>query len=238
MKVKQKQSGFSLVEVLMAAGILSIGMLLVATMFPLGMHLTAVASERTMAAIVADQAFAKIQLYGVDVSLLTDVNCADFNEVSDNLIDANEFAYPPTNPIAGSRSQYYWSALCRKVNSDPLDRSVQVIVFVSRKRGAGLTYNGGASSIPVPVKVNINWGTNNDELDIATAGDETLINLGSTVVNNATGQMYRVIDRQDDLVTLDRDWQGGISGVVWVIAPPVAGGADPAIAIFQKIIKF
>ncbi|MCX5632105.1 MAG: prepilin-type N-terminal cleavage/methylation domain-containing protein [Phycisphaerae bacterium] len=61
-----KNSGFSLTEVLMAVGILSIAMMLIATMFPVAIYLTSVASERTMAAIVADGAFAKIQLYGVD----------------------------------------------------------------------------------------------------------------------------------------------------------------------------
>ncbi len=254
MKLKQKQSGFSLVEVLMAAGILSVGMLLVATMFPLGMHLTAVASERTMAAIVADQAFAKIQLYGVELSpgrtLLTNSNeCLDFNDVSESLIAPIEFAYPPTNPHS-DRSQYYWSALCRKADGDSSDRTVQVIVFVSRKRGGGLKYYYRDRSSeelyedadwPVSVFVNMDAsaGDNIIELDESDVKYGTFINSSSTIVDNATGQIYRVLERDGDDITLDRDWAGitGL-GIVWLIAPPVAGGANPVVAVFQKIIKF
>lgn len=218
----------------MAVGILSIGMMLVATMFPLGMHLTAVAAERTIASIAADQAFAKIQLYGVDPSLTSTDKFVDFNDVLPPtiLIDSNEFAYPAMEQ--GGREQYYWSALCRKANSISSDRTVQVIVFVSRKRGTGLTYDNGASEIPVPVSVSVS--PSGDELTIN--GDETLINPSSTIVDNATGQIYRVTDRLDNLITLDRNWQGGPSGTVWTIAPPDSGGANPAIAVFQKIIKF
>ena len=68
MKKELKHNGFSLTEVLMAVGILSIGMMLIATMFPVGIYLTTVATERTMAAIVADEAIAKIQLYGLKIS--------------------------------------------------------------------------------------------------------------------------------------------------------------------------
>ena len=83
-------------------GILSIGMMLVATMFPVAVYLTAVASERTMAAIVADEAFAKIQLYGVNISSLQwnlprNTNCTDYEKVFLN-IDPNEFAYPAVDP--------------------------------------------------------------------------------------------------------------------------------------------
>ena len=229
----------------MAVGILSIGMMLVATMFPLGMHLTAVAAERTIAAVVADAAFAKIQLFGVDTARTNNNNnCIDFNDVlpSPIVIAPVEFAYPAMEP--NGTSQYYWSALCRKVNNISSDRTVQVIVFVSRKRGAGLTYNNNASSMPVPVEVSVGLGTSNNKLNITNTGDEGLILSGCTVVDNVTGQMYRVIERSNDtgteVVTLDRNWDNGTPAPnkVWVVAPPDGGGADPVIAVFQKLIKF
>lgn len=226
----------------MAVGILSIGMMLVATMFPLAMHLTAVATERTIASIVADQAFAKIQLYSVDISQFTSsTKCVDFNDVSYYLIDPNEFAYPAMEPSGSGRKQYYWSALCRKINNNSSDRTVQVIVFVSRKRGAGLTYQGFDQ--PVPVQINVSQGTNDNELNITTANDERLINSGSVIVDNATGQIYRVIERDEagsGVVTLDREWDYNTPAPdkIWIIAPPDSGGANPAIAVFQEIIEF
>ena len=48
----------------MAAGILAIGFAFIAGMFPVGVKLTAIATEQTIAPIVADEATAKIRLYG------------------------------------------------------------------------------------------------------------------------------------------------------------------------------
>ena len=58
-----KQSGFSLTEVLIAVGILATGMMFVAGVFPVAIHYTTVTTERTTAAMVAEEAFAKIRLY-------------------------------------------------------------------------------------------------------------------------------------------------------------------------------
>jgi hypothetical protein len=58
--------GFSLTEVLMAAGILLVGFLLIAGTFPVGVKLTAVATERTIGVVASEEAMAKIHLYGID----------------------------------------------------------------------------------------------------------------------------------------------------------------------------
>lgn len=49
----------------MAMGILGIGLVLVAMVFPAGIKLTGVATERTIGAIAANEAVAKIQLFGL-----------------------------------------------------------------------------------------------------------------------------------------------------------------------------
>jgi len=50
---------------LIATGIMAIGMVMIATIFPVGVKLTSLASERSIGAVAADEAFAKIQLYGL-----------------------------------------------------------------------------------------------------------------------------------------------------------------------------
>ena len=87
-KSRSSNNGFSLIEVLLAVGIIAVGMLFIAGVFPVGIHFTTIASERTIAAVVADEAFAKIRLYGVadfnspSWPVPPAVACADFRNVS------------------------------------------------------------------------------------------------------------------------------------------------------------
>jgi len=249
MKHKRQKGGFSLTEVLMAVGILAVGMLFIAGVFPVAIHFSTVAAERTIAAVAADEAFAKIQLYGFDTNFLTsafDNVCYDYSGIpfkdSSVPIEAIEFEYPSIND--GKDKKYFWSALCKNLYAN----SVQVTVFVSRKISPNLLYRtvdlSDNSTWPRPVKVEVDAVFDNDEL-VITGGlrDETFINDGYTLIDDVTGGIYRVLERYSDApdtVQLDRDWEG-ISGTnyVWVIPPAVNGGGKyPCVGVFQKIIKF
>lgn len=241
MRKKQRHKGFSLVEVLLAVGTLAIGMIFIGGTFLTGIHLTTIATERTIAAVVADEAFAKIRLYGVD---LTDPNLAS-NQLARfdalNPMTPSEFAYPSTNTQANK--QFYWSALCRLAASDPTNRLVQVTVFISRKVSVGTTYPGGAlRPVPVPVGVSLVSGTGNESrLAITNPAEQTFINGGSTIVDNQTGLIYRVLQRDadaPDTIVLDKNWQGTATDSVWVVPPPIGGGKYPCIAVYQKLIAF
>lgn len=241
MKNKLQNKGFSLTEVLLAVGTLAIGMIFIGGTFLTGIHFATIATERTIAAVATDEAFAKISLYGI--------NLADPNLVIDqltpfealNTIAVSEFAYPSINSLA--EKQYYWSALCRKVGSDQPNRLVQVTVFVSRKVGNNTTYPGSAQR-PVPVKVVVSTVTgagNENKLTINLASEQIFINGGSTIADNQSGQLYHVLERDPaapNIIVLDRAWLGGSSNSVWVIPPPVGGGRYPCIAIYQKVIRF
>ena len=234
MNVKPKQNGFSLAEVLLAVCTLAIGMSFIGGTFLVAIHLSTVATERTIAAVVADEAFAKIRLYGVDPNLLTNEQ-QRIETLS--LIPSEEFAYPSTKTTANR--QYYWSALCRKTS----DELLQVTVFVSRKIGSSV-YQSSAfqegSEIPVPVKIVVSGVLNENLLTIAVPNQFSLINNGYTIVTNLTGRLYRVLERDADapnMILLDRPWMESDS-TVWVVPPPVGGGRYPCIAIYQKIIRF
>jgi hypothetical protein len=250
MNNKLKKNGFSLTEVLLAVGTLAIGMLFIAGTFLAGVYFTTVSTERTIAAIAADEAFAKVKIYGVnlDPTLWAGKLVVPFDLVALNPITPNEFAYPSTNTVTGK--QYYWSALCRQVAPDV--NLVQVTVFVCRKAGSGTKYRNPADPFnlnaslfyPVPVKVGVLvvLGIGNEKkLKINEAGKEIFVNDGYTIVDDQTGQIYRVLKRyaeQPDTIELDRPWLGGPTGSVWVVPPAAGGGRYPCIAVYQKVIKF
>ena len=238
MKKRRQYRGFSLAEVLLAVGTLAIGMIFISGTFLTGIHFSTISTERTIAAVVAEEAFAKVRLYGIN---MTDPNFAVNQQISFeslNLIADDEFAYPSTKTLTGKH--YYWSVLCRPVYSDPANRPVQVTVFISRKVGSSITYQGGAGR-PVPVQVGVS-GVVGDRI-LTITGDIQFINDGYTIVENAAGNIYRVVERGADpalpeQITLatDKLWQGGDS--VWVIPPPVGGGKCPCIGVYQRLIRF
>jgi hypothetical protein len=238
MKKRRQYRGFSLTEVLLAVGTLAVGMIFISGTFLTGIHFSTISTERTIAAVVAEEAFAKVRLYGVN---LTDPNLAVNQQTrfeSLSLIAPDEFAYPSTRTL--TEKHYYWSALCRPVYSDSVNRLVQVTVFISRKVGSITKYQGGEGR-PIPVEVDVSGAIGDRILTIT--GDIQFINDGYTIVENAAGNIYRVVERGVDpahpeQITLARDelWQGGDS--VWVIPPPVGGGKCPCIGIYQKLISF
>jgi prepilin-type N-terminal cleavage/methylation domain-containing protein len=231
--IRATRHGFSLTEVLLAVGILAVGMLFIAGVFPVSIHLTMVATERTIAATVADEAFAKIKLYGVVPAGLSYINQIPFAPAA---VPSGEYAYPSTDDP--NSKQYWWAAICRRVDIN----DVQVTVFVSRKVGLTTTYYGYDVSRPNAfyVPVTLIGG----DLQITKAADWNKINDGYTIVDDATGQVYRVLERYGtnlNLLRLNGTWQGGIANLgVWVVPPPSSfgGGRYPCIAVYQKIIRF
>jgi hypothetical protein len=189
-------------EILLSVGVLSVGMMFIAGVFPVAIHFSTVSTERTIAAVVADEAFAKIKIYAIgdfntttdnlDIGGLSENELRDFNDADifpatdgNQPIGPDEFAYP--SDIIDTAKQYYWSALCRLSENDANNPNppVQVTVFVSRKVAQHLRYyepdaNGVVNwfdpdytNRPIPVKVSVNQtGVRVNELRITNSDDE------------------------------------------------------------------
>lgn len=242
MAKKFKNNGFSLTEVLMAVGILSVGMMLIATMFPVGIYLTSVAAERTMAAIVSDEAFAKIQLYGIVPQGPGSSYDYEDELVSANRIDPNEFSYPSVDPCATGNRQYYWSALYK---FDPNSAGYLITVFIARKTNPNLTYDAGYFDRPRVIDVNVRDVPGKpDKLEVLN-GKAKYVNPPTTILNNASGRLYRVVDREvadSNIIKLDRIWTEDMNNssqrYIWLVPPPETGGKNADIEVFQRIIRF
>jgi len=252
MKNKKNKKGFSLAEILMSLGILSIGMLLIAAVFPAGIHFTTIATERTIASSVADEAFAKIKIYSSDpnfdpvilgniLETFPPVPSPFSSAFNDNV----ECSYPSDDALDVSRRMYSWSALWRRTSG----RNVQVTVFVSRRATAGTMYyeadatgnlSGDEGLWPVPLHVNVQAGEYPNQIDVMQGSPQSnFINPGCTIVDSINGRIYRVLDRIENVVFLDGDWLGTTEKTdVWVVAPPVGGGRYPCIAVYQKVMRF
>jgi hypothetical protein len=250
---RRRYGGFSLVEVLLAIGTLAIGMMFIGGTFIAGVYFSTVSTERTMATVVANEAFSKIKIFGVDMAdpnlVVNGQKLFDYQVkplYAPRPIDPSEFAYPSTRTLADK--QYYWSALCRRDPDDP-NHALVVTVFVSRKVGTATQYVGpaGPMSWPVPMPIGVSGALGSRVLTIE-AGKERWIGEGYTIVEDGSKEKYRVVERGADpaqvLLDPDTPWPGG-NKVVWAVPPPLVrlaplavGGGGPCIVVYQTEIRF
>ncbi len=212
--------GFSLTEVLFAAGILVIGFMLIAGTLPVGIKLTAMGTERTIGAVAADEAFAKVRLFGIsDLDFWPvdpNVHCVDYAYVSQLILSANsaEYSYPSTD-IRPDVKRYHWAAMCKYNLADWGLDTFQVTVFVSRDTGLNTKYPYPSwdplnvnplllARYPRPVRIPVDamgatgmvdtiqvvGATLSDSQDLAR-----LITDESVLLDDRTGQIMRVLER-------------------------------------------
>ena len=218
------KTGFSLTEVLVAMGIMTVGMMLVLTLFPLGVQLTIKSVQDNMASIVAEEAFAKVRLHIDDASafmgdssLKTDETASyyHFDTSGDikslNGVDIEEWDtyYPSTVLRAAAdadqpkESKYSWSALVRPVNKAAGIFQVTVLVFHRSAfqaifyDGSGTAVNKGTSAKLQPLKVKIDYATAVHQDDwLKLDGEYWLIAENSPVIDDKTGRLYSIEERR------------------------------------------
>jgi prepilin-type N-terminal cleavage/methylation domain-containing protein len=245
-----RRNGFSLTEVLLAVGILAVGMLFIASAFPVSIYFTTVTTERTIAPVVADEAFAKLQTLWPMIQ-------PDFNGIGVTEISYPSTPTPTTDPYS---KKYWWSILYSPI--DP--NTIEVFIFVFRKTGVSSQYLVRKSDTdptlqwsPYPSLIRVGVSASPSgradelairDLDLASSIDETsFINGGYTIVDNDSGRMYRVLERYyayPNVIRLDKDWVGPLPpNLVWVASPPatsngIVTGRHPCIGVYQKTMRF
>ena len=256
MKRRSRQKGFSLTEALLAAAILAVGLAMIAMVFPVGVKLASQSAERTIGTVAADEAFAKIQLYKLnsfsDPDWPADTNSSvDCFRVSAVQVPDEEKFYPSAPTVEEKR--YCWSALCRRTEPN----TVQITVFVCRTTGQGGRYYdmghteepqqaNNDNPWPVPVKLNVDFNSSiprqlalglNPDFDPASTV-QRFVSEGCRIVDDATGNIYYVMERKNSLITLSDNWQGAAAGRIWVVPPGVGSSRYPCVGVFQREISF
>jgi len=252
MKRKRTQSGFSLMETLLAVGTLAIGLVFVAGTFLAGVYFATISTEGTIATVVADEAFAKIHLYGLDPNLANLPTDRYVRYDAMSIMPEEEHLYPSTATTLDK--QYCWTALCKRTDDD--SQLVDVVVFVCRRTGSATRYwtqEAGAlteTDTPGPVQIHLAeaTGSSRDTDVIVTGTNEEwlLVNDGATLVDDSTGEVYRVLERYSspqEQIRLDRVWTGAALATAegasaWVVPQPKSGGRDPLVAIYQRVLRF
>jgi len=259
----RRQFGFSLIEVMLATGILGVGLVLIAMVFPVGIKLTSITTERTIGAIAADEAFAKIRLWGFPkAENWPNQTSVEFLQLLNTLpgwsavdLSWKEFLYESDE---GSDRQrvYHWSALCRKLS----DNEVQVTVFVTRKVAPNIQFrsseNLGTGPLPAtnqpwpsPVTLPLRYEGNPKELKIVTLlwGDEyDFFSAGTALVDDRSGRLYYVQETQDkngdglrETLVLREPYvppEAGDNFWFWVIPPGIGSPRNPVVTVRQAVL--
>ena len=214
--------GLSLVELLIAIGIMGVTMVLIGAAFPAGVAMSVAVSDETTSQAVFQKAVAEIKdklsssAVGSGANLVN--MSAVFNDESRTLTANNTFS---------------WSAMVRRMaTTGPMGNLCQVVVVVSRQKPVYDASNNLA--LPDLKSVNCTGSKPEDRtLDIA---DESVPH-GGYIIDETTGTAYIIVSRENNKVTTLSTPPSGASGNFWVIPGPAGNPKNsPSIRVFQAML--
>ena len=228
--------GLSLIEILIAIGILAVSMMLIAAAFPAGVAMSIAVSDETTAQSVFQEALAEIK---------DNVGIGDFTPDGDNNL--------VLLPDGGCEREFgngifSWAALIRPVDDTAtgvMGNLCQVIIIVSRKPSGNPNFrDNDDNDSEIPELRSVNCTASDDARTITIDSDhfDWVPNIGY-IVDSETGIIYSMISRNDGAsktVTLlteapsDADIAGDRD--FWVIPGPYDGSnygqVSPGIRVF------
>ncbi|MFA6135358.1 MAG: type II secretion system protein [Phycisphaerae bacterium] len=238
-----RRGGFSLAELMIAIGIMGVGITLVATIFPTALKQNEFSNNDTMGTLIAENGLAMAQALVTKSFMNTtyppstpDTLHVIADEEPNHCaapypIDANQQHYP-TFPLADPNAAYApyqgYVVLGRKASTDANANDYQLVVVSYAKRAGGIVK---AESVDASIlgsnKLNI---TNN----------MAAVKVGTPIIMKANGAYATVTDANASAseVTLDRAMPGGAAGPAYVIVEEVSGNnAAKSPAIGTAVIE-
>lgn len=238
------RSGFTLTEVLIAIGILAIGMTMVAAIFPAALKMTEDSTNNSLGVIIAENglAMAKARLQAdqdlngtadaipgevfSNVFLNTDnYHCID--ESHDAFVTKNDQHYPNADPD----TKKGWAMLARRIYTDdtdrPQDQGYMLVVTSYRKKEPSNTARWSQVTVT-------SVGHNGDDPSIAVFSDGDEIRVGSPLVfadPTNTWQVATIVSKNGANAVLDRQIETIASGThtAFVLEETGVSGNSPAM---------
>ena len=240
--------GLSLVELLIAIGILGVTMTLIGAAFPAGVMMSIAVSDETTSQAVFQKAVAEIK---------GKLSCSSGDVVPDSgnplkVVDYDALGTPAQ--VLKSRrltdtSSFSWAALIRRVDDSatagPMGNLCQVVVVVSRRPSGSPNFKpeppGADTKIPELRSVNCT-GSDPDARTLDIAG--TMVPNGGYIIDETTGTAYIIVSRDNNkVVTLGKPPSNADIGAgrdFWLVPGPYDGSKyspkSPAIRVFQAML--
>ncbi len=253
--------GLSLVELLIAIGILGVAMTLIGAAFPAGVAMSIAVSDETTAQSVFQQAVGVIR-DNYSVAKITNDSGAgelapdtEYDVVKDDYLGINSSGvYDAEEGVSNRKyefeedkeSNFSWSVLMRRMAaSGPMGNLCQVVIVVSRRPSGSPNFimddGGGDSELPELRRVNC---TASDEPARTLDINDGLVPNSGYIIDATTGTAYIIVSRDNNkVVTLGKPPSNADIGGnrdFWLVPGPYDGSnygrKSPAIRVFQALL--
>ena len=243
--------GLSLIEILIAIGILAVSMMLIAAAFPAGITMSIAVSDETTSQAVFQKALAEIE---------DNVEPGDFTPDDTYkrlvLLLDSAFAEADKSRKLDENSPFSWAALIRPIDDNPtatgpMRKLCQVIIVVSRRpSGSHFENESLVTGRPIPELRSVSCTDSSDTartITVAPAANFDLVPSSGYLIDSKTGIAYSIISRNvgaETTITVLSEPPGDVATDnrnFWVIPGPYEDGnkygqSSPAIRVFQAML--
>ncbi len=232
--------GLSLVELLIAIGILGVTMMLIGAAFPAGVAMSIAVSDETTSQAVFQKALAEIKA-NLSSSGIAAVAPNPLTVVDYNVLGTTEEEILESRQLTDT-SPFSWAALVRPLddsNTGPMGNLCQVVVVVSRQKIKKDT--SGNVLLPDLQSVNCT-GSEPDARTLTIGTGSSMVPNGGYIIDETTGTAYIIVSWDEGskkVMTLSTP-PSGATGNFWVVPGPYDGTnygrKSPAIRVFQAML--